>query len=215
MTPARILLVEDQQIMRGGLRSMLRGIPEFRVVGDVFDTKAAWLAAKRLTPDLVTLDLELPGSGGLALANRLGRRLPKIKVVMFTKHAEARFVNETLRAGVQGYVLKLNGNAQVVAALRAVLAGKVYLSPEISTLVMREYRRRIDSTENPLHNLSPREIDVLKRISKGQTSQEIAGALNASARTVENHRARLLTKLGVKSVAELTKYAVREGLTGL
>jgi DNA-binding NarL/FixJ family response regulator len=215
MTPARILLIEDHQIMHGGLRMLLHGLPEFRVVGDACDTEAAWLAAKRLAPDLVTLDMELPGSGGLALANRLGRRLPSIKVVVFTEHAEPRFVNETLRAGVRGYVLKLDGSAQVVAALRAVLAGNVYLSPEISTLVVREYRRQIDTTENPASNLSPRELDILKRITKGQTTEKIACALSARTKTVETHLAHLLTKLGVKSVAELTKFAVRAGLTAL
>jgi DNA-binding NarL/FixJ family response regulator len=214
VTPAKILLVDDHQIMRDGLRLMLRDLPEFRVVGDAFETEAAWQAVRELKPDLVLLDLELPGAGGVALANRLRQSFPDVKVVVLTGHAEEQFVNEALRAGVQGYVLKINASSQLVAALRAVLAGQVFLCPEVSTLVVREYRRKIDPAGG-VHVLSTRELDVLKRIAEGQTTKEIAFALGVSSKTVETHRLHLLDKLGIKSVAELTKYAVREGLTTL
>jgi DNA-binding NarL/FixJ family response regulator len=215
MTPAKILLVDDHQIMRDGLHLLLHDKPEFKIVGDAFDTEAAWLAAKELKPDLVILDLELPGIGGAALAHRLRQNLPEIKVVVLTGHAEPQIVKEVLRAGVHGYVLKMNASSELIAALRAVLAGQVYLCPEISTLVVREYRRQIDTSASSGSNLSTRELDVLKRIAEGQTTKEIAFALSVSTKTVETHRVHLLTKLGVKSVAELTKYAIREGLTTL
>jgi DNA-binding NarL/FixJ family response regulator len=201
--------------MRDGLRVLLHGMPEFKVVGDAFNAGAAWVAVKELNPDLVTLGLELPGNGSLALAHRLRRNLAEIKIVILAEHAETRFVNEALRAGVQGYILKMNTNVQLVATLRAVLAGQVYLGPEIATLVVGEYRRRIDATERKSERLSIREVEVLKRIANGQTTKEIAFALSVSPKAVDTHRLHLLTKLGVKSVAELTKYAVREGLTTL
>lgn len=215
MTPARILLVDDHQIMRDGLRLLLREHARFEVVGDAFETEAAWLAVKELMPDLVILDLEVPGAGGMALALRLQQAYPEIKVVILTGHTEAQFVNEALRAGVQGYVSKMNASVQLLAALDAVLAGHVYLCPEASTLMVREYRRQIDSTGGGSNPLSARELDVLKRIAEGQTTKEIAFALSVSTKTIETHRLHLLSKLKLKSVAELTKYAVREGLTTL
>jgi DNA-binding NarL/FixJ family response regulator len=215
VTPAKILLIDDHQIMRDGLRLLLRDKQEFHIVGDAFDTEAGWLAAKDLRPDVVILDLELPGIGGAALASRLRQNLPDIKVVILTGHTEPQIVKEVLRAGVHAYVLKMNASTELVAALRAVLAGQIYLCPEISTLVVREYRRQIDTTESSGPTMSTRELDVLKRIAEGQTTKEIAFALGVSTKTVETHRIHLLDKIGVKSVAELTKYAVREGLTTL
>lgn len=216
MTPAKILLVDDHQIIRDGLRLLLRDQPEFLVVGDAFDAEAAWLAVQKNEPDLIILDLALPGASGLTLVQRLRGEYPEIKVVVLTGHAEPQFVNEALRAGVNGYVLKLNASAEVlVAALRAVLAGQVYLCPQVSTLVVREYRRQIDPVDSAAPALSTRELDVLKRIAEGQTTKEIAFALGVSTKTIETHRLHLLSKLGVKSVAELTKYALREGLTTL
>jgi len=215
MTPAKILLVDDHQIMREGLRLLLRDQPKFQVVGDAIETEAAWLAIKELEPDVVVLDLELPGAGGVALAIRIRQNLPDIKVVILTGHTEPQIVKDVLRSGVHGYVLKMNASCELVGALHAVLAGQLYLCPEISTQVVREYRRHTNTPEESGSNLSARELDVLKRIAEGQTTKEIAFALGVSTKTVETHRVHLLTKLGVKSVAELTKYAVREGLTML
>lgn len=213
MTPAKILLVDDHRIMRDGLRLLLRDKPEFQVVGDACDTEAAWLAASELKPDIVILDLEIPGGGGVALTRRLRQNLPEIKVVVCTGHAEPQYVKDALGAGIQGYVLKMDASAELIAALRAVLAGQEYLSPAVSMVVVREYKRQTGSAEVLGHNLSARELDVLKRIAGGQTTKEIAFALGVSGSTVETHRLHLLAKLQVKSVAELTKYAVREGLT--
>lgn len=215
MLPAKILLVDDHQIMRDGLRLLLRDRPDVKVVGDAFDAETAWQAVKECKPDLVILDLELPGIGGMALALRLRQNHSDIKVIILTGHTEPQFVNEALRAGVQGYVAKMNASSQLVAAIEAVMAGHVYLCPEASTLVVREYRRQIDAGGGGSNVLSARELDVLKRIAEGQTTKEIAYALSVSTKTVETHRLHLLSKLGVKSVAELTKYAVREGLTTL
>lgn len=215
MIPARILLVDDHQIMRDGLRLMLRERPEVEVVGDAFDTEEAWLAVENLKPDVVILDLELPGVGGMALARRLQQHFPEIKVIILTGHTEPQFVSEALRAGVQGYVAKANASSLLVAALQAVLGGHVYLCPEASTHVVREYRRHVDTGDGHPHVLSARELEVLKRIAEGQSTKEIAFALSVSTKTVETHRLNILSKLQLKSVAELTKYAVREGLTTL
>jgi DNA-binding NarL/FixJ family response regulator len=212
--PARILIADDHQIVSEGLRLLLRDRPEFEVVGRAFDADAAWEAIHDLKPDLVTVDLEMPRGGGLALARRLQQELPEIKVVVVTAHAEPRFIHDALRAGVHGYVLKANTGTQLVAAIRSALAGQVYLCPEVTTQVVQECRRRI-SRNSASPALSARELEVLKRMADGQTTKEIAFALGVSAKTIDSHRLRIFVKLGINSVAELIKFAVREGLTTL
>jgi DNA-binding NarL/FixJ family response regulator len=135
--------------------------------------------------------------------------------VILTGHAELHFVNEALCAGAQGYVLKMNASAQLVAALKAVLAGQMYLCSEVSTLVEREHRRQSDPICDDTNAPTIRELDVLRRIAEGKTTKEIAFALGVSTKTIETHRLHLLSKLQVTSVAELTRYAVRVGLTPL
>jgi DNA-binding NarL/FixJ family response regulator len=185
------------------------------VVGDAFNTDGAWTAIEQLSPDLILLDLELPGTGGLELARHVRDTHPAIKVVILSGHAESKYVTEALRIGVSGYILKSNASIQLIAALRAVLAGKVFLCPEISTLVVREYRRTVDSGQRGGSSLSSRELEVLKGIAAGQSTKELAFALGVSTKTIETHRTRLMEKLGVRTVAELVKYALREGLTTL
>ena len=212
MIPAKILLVDSQKIMRDGLRQLLRDEPEFIIVGDAFDSETAWLALKNLNPDIIILDLEFPGEGGVELAQRLRQSYPQIKVVIFTGHEEPDIVKAALRAGVHGYALKMNASSELIEALRAVLAGKVYLCPRISAQVLREYSEKIKIAESPRGKLSARELDVLKRIADGGTTKEIALAMGVSSSTIETYRLHLLSKLQVKSVAALTKYAVRQGL---
>ena len=212
MTAARVLLVDNHPIVSESIRWLLRDQPEFQVVGAASETEGAWAAVVELKPDLIVLDLELPGAGGVALAKRLRLNYPDIKVVILTGHAELQFINETLRAGVHGYVLKTDACGQLPTALQTVLAGHRFLSQEISTRVAREYRTQIGPNRDRSSALSTRELDVLKRVAEGQTSRRIACELGIGSRTVENDRRRLRAKLGFGKVVELTKYALREGL---
>jgi len=213
MKSAGVFVVDDHQIIRDSLRCLLRAHPEFRFVGGAFSAEAAQGAIEELKPEVIVLDLEMPGTGGLLLARRLHQHHPEIKVVVLTGHAEPRYINEALQSGVQGLVLKMSSGDELLAALRAVVAGRIYLCPEVTTFVVREYRQHLEAAESPGDRLSRRQLDVLQRITAGQTTKEIAFALGVSAKTVETHRLHLMSKLGVESVAELTKYAVREGLT--
>lgn len=212
---ARILLVDDHQIMREGVRLLLRDQAEFELVGNAFNSDGGWNAVVDLAPDLVIMDLDVPGEGGAALTARIRARYPEIKIVVLTGHAEPKYVEAALRAGADGFVLKNNGAAELLLAMRTVLSGRNYLCAEISTVVVHELQRQVDLRRDAGLALSPREMEVLKQIADGYSTKEIAFTLGVSGKTVETHRTNLMTKLGVNSVAELTKYALREGLTTL
>jgi DNA-binding NarL/FixJ family response regulator len=212
--PAKVLLVDDHQIVRDGLRLLFCDQPDLQVVGDAFGAEAAWRAVEGLKPDLIVLDVELPDGDGLAFAERVRAAHPEIKIVILTAHAEKEYVNHAMRIGVAGYLLKLNPASQLLEGVRAAVAGQVYLCPEVSTVLVREYKRQLHATGRD-DGLTAREIDVLKRMADGQTTKEVAFALKLSVKTVETHCLKLKTKLGLRNVAELTKYALREGLTKL
>jgi len=214
MSTAQILLIDDHQIMRDGLRLLLAGQPEWKVVGGAFNAGSAWSMITDAQPDVVIMDLDLPGEGGVALTTRILAAYPQIKVLVLTASAAPETVRAALAAGASGYLLKTDAGELLRLAIRAVIAGQVYLSPEVSTVVVQEFQREIGRSAGAAA-LSVRETEVLKLIADGETTKEIAYALEISVKTVETHRNNLMTKLGVTSVAGLTKYAVREGLTTL
>ncbi len=216
MTPmqTRILLVDDHQIVREGLGLMLSHEDDLTVVASHATAEAAWSDLEQLRPAIVVADYELSGENGVELAQRIQTQHPAIRVVMLSGHAEVEVVNAALMAGVAGYVLKLNASTELLAAIRAVSAGKVYLSPDVSSVLVREYRQQLKG-DGPAPRLSEREREVLRRIADGQPTKEIAFALRVSPKTVDAHRLNLFAKLGARSVAELTKYAIREGITTL
>jgi len=212
--PARILLIDDHQIIRDGLRLLLHNQADLELVGNAFDSESGWQAVEELRPDLIVMDLDVPGEGGAALTARVRAMHPEIKVVVLTGSTEARHPQAALAAGANGYVLKSNGFVVLLEAIRTVLTGKTYLCPEVSTIVVEQLQRP-NGTWLSDRALSAREIEVLKQIANGSTTKEIAFNLGLSPKTIETHRGNLMTKLNAKSIAELTKFAVREGLTKL
>jgi DNA-binding NarL/FixJ family response regulator len=211
--PTRTLIIDDHQIMRDGLRLLLRGHPEFELVGNAYDTDSGWQAIEELKPDLVLMDLDVPGEGGLALTARVHASHPRMKVLVLTGHHEIRNVRAALEAGANGYILKANGFALLIHAMTEVVAGRTYLCPDVSALILQHLQKTIPGAAPAA--LSAREVQVLEQIANGNSTKEIAANMGISAKTVETHRTNLMNKLKVNSVAELTKYAVREGLTKL
>ncbi len=212
----RILLVDDHQIVRDGLRLLLQEQPDFEIVGEANSSHAACQSAEKLKPDIIVTDVEMPGLSGIDLARTVHAAHPHIKIIVLTAHAEAHFVNEALQAGVSGYILKVNAARELIDAIRSVLAGRVYLCPEVSTVVVREYHRQMNTPRGAgLQAPSRREREVLARIADGPSTKEIAAVLNLSVKTIETHRLHIMAKLKVNSVAELTKHAIREGLSTL
>ncbi len=206
----RILLVDDHPLLRAGLRECLSlHSARFEVVGESGDSESAWQAVARLELDLIVMDLELPGEGGLSLTRRIHAAFPLIKIMILTAHDDGRKINSALESGAAGYVLKSCASEELITAVEAVLLGQIYLSPAASTVIVRDYQRqRMGGSEL----LSPRELETLKQIANGQTTKEIAFAQKVSPKTVETHRLNLMAKLQISTVAGLTKYAIREGL---
>lgn len=213
MEKLRLFLVDDHQIMREGLRLVLGRQPDFEIVGEAADGASALPILETLDPDVAIIDIEMPGLSGIELAGRLCASRPEMKVLILSAHADSAVVREALRAGVAGFLVKAGATEELVRAIRAIVAGEVYFCPQVATLIAAEYRRSDPHGTGEGAALTERETDVLRRIAEGQSTKEIAFALQLSTKTVETHRANVMTKLGLFNIAALTKYAIRTGLT--
>lgn len=215
MDVLRLFLVDDHQIMREGLRLVLAREKGLEVVGEAADGATAFQLIGEKRPDVALIDIGLPEIDGIELARKLRVDCPETKVLILSGSAEFPAVREALRAGVAGFLLKSGAAEELVRAIRAVAAGEVYFCPHVSTVLAREYRRGEAGIGAATPALTEREREILRRIAEGQSTKEIAFALELSTKTVETHRANLMTKLDIFTVAGLTKYAVRERMTAL
>jgi len=208
-----VMVADDHAVVRHGVRSILSAQPDFDVVGDAADGKEAVDRALALRPDLVVLDVSMPRLTGLQAAAEIGRRAAGIRTLMLSMHDDEQFLFEALRAGASGYVLKSAVDRDLVDACRATMRGESFLYPDaIAALVQDRLARAAAGDDVSVDPLTPRETEVLKLIAEARTSQQIAGALTISPKTVENHRASILEKLGMRDRVELTRYAIRRGL---
>ncbi len=214
----KILLADDHGIVRNGLRSMLERQKELEleVVGEAETGLTAVEKARQLKPDIVIMDVSMPELNGIEASRRIISEQPEIRILALSMHSNRRFVADMLKAGVNGYVLKESVFDELVEAIRCIVNGGHYLSPRISDIVISDYLNRLAADKNhPADILSLREREVLQLITEGKTTREIAGLLNISTKTVESNRRQIMTRLKIDSIAELTKYAIREGLTTL
>ena len=209
----RVLLVDDHGLMREGLRSILERESDVEVVGEAASGRAAVELARTLEPDVVIMDVAMKDSNGIEATRQLRSAQPNIKVIALSSHSDSRYVSAMLDAGACGYVLKANAYDELRRALVAAKQDKSYLSPDVTeSVVGRRGERELD----PSHaSLSPREKEVLQLLAEGLSSPQIAKRLYIATSTVESHRRSVMRKLRIHSVADLTKYAIREGLTSL
>jgi DNA-binding NarL/FixJ family response regulator len=211
----RVLLVDDHKMMRDGLRALLSGANDIEVVGEASDGHAALQVAQTLLPDVVVMDVEMPGLDGIEATRRLRAEYDGMKVVALSTREE-RNLHGMLKAGANGYVLKTGPFEELLQALRAASRGRTYLSPEIAGLVAaRSTSPHARSEVSGYSTLCAREREALRLVAQGRTSAETAKQMNISTKTVETHRRHIVEKLGLHGIAELTKYALREGLTSL
>ena len=212
----KVILADDHQILREGLRALLAKEPDITVVGEAGNGRQSVQLARTLHPDVVVMDVAMPDMNGIDATRQIIGGISGTRVIALSMHSDKRFVKEMLRAGASGYLLKDCAMEELVLAIHAVMAKKVYLSPAISGIVADEFvRRSEDADASPFAALSPREREVLQLLAEGHGAREIAGTIGVSVKTVETHRQHIMDKLDIHSIAELTKCAVREGLTRL
>jgi DNA-binding NarL/FixJ family response regulator len=208
-----LLLADDHKIVRQGLRALLEAETDFSLAGEADDGLQAVRLAERAEPDVVVMDLMMPGLNGLEASRQILRRRPRTQVVILSMQSDVAYAAEAVRAGVGGYVLKEACAEELVQAIRAVAAGKRYFSPPLDEGVIANYLRQAeDRPPDPYRALTEREREVLQLTAEGHSGVEIAGRLFISPRTVESHRASLMRKLGVHNQKELVRYAVQRGL---
>ena len=205
----RVLLADDHPVVRNGLRELLGGEPDFRVVAEVEDGAQAVERALADDIDLAILDVTMPRMTGLQAARELASRKPELRVLMLSMHENEQFLFEALRAGASGYVLKTAADRDLVNACRATMRGETFLYAGAVAALVREHLERDAGSLDPL---TPREVEVVKLVAEGHTSDEIAGMLFISRKTVDRHRANILEKLGMRDRVDLTRYAIRRGL---
>jgi DNA-binding NarL/FixJ family response regulator len=208
----RLLLVDDHAILRDGLRALLSYYPDVEVVGEAEDGLQAIECVERLAPDVVVMDIAMPVMNGLEASRRIRQSHPETRILILTQYDDKRYVLPFLRAGVSGYVLKRALGSDLIQAVRTAAKGEGFLYPSVASTVLEELRQPLGDGLEDANPLTPREQAILRRVAAGETSRQIALALNLSAKTVEWHRGNLMSKLGLRSVAELVRYAIEHGL---
>ena len=210
----KIILADDHKIIRDGLRSLLDKQPGMEVVAEAMDGQTTVQLAMELLPDVIIMDIGMPGMSGIEATQNIINENPGIKVIVLSMHSDKRFVAEMFKAGAVGYLPKDCAFEELFVAINAVVANKFYLSPVVTSVVLKDYIHKLKNNDSSVYSvLTVREREVLKLIADGKTTSQMAVLLIVSEKTIETHRRQLMSKLDIYSIAELTKYAIREGLT--
>jgi len=212
MRPIRVLLADDHDLFRAGLRVLLQDLGGFEVVAEAGDGREALRLVGEHRPDVVLMDLMMPGLNGLEATARVAREFPGVRVLVLSMNAAEEFVLPAVRAGASGYVLKNARPAELEQAIRAVARGETYLTPAVSGHLIDDYRRRTADETDSLAKLTPRQREVLQLVAEGHSTKEIARRLGVSVKTVETYRSQLMDALDIHDIAGLTRYAIRKGL---
>jgi len=213
MSKIKVLLVDDHAILRAGLRALLETYPDIEVVGEASDGTEAVAQVRRLYPDVVLMDVAMPGMNGLVATRYILEENPKTRILILTQYGNREYVLPLLQAGAAGYVLKQAADTDLITAIRTVYKGESFLYPPIAKLLLDAYTSQ-QSAEDPYEQLTPREREVLIYVAQGYTNRQIADILHISPKTVDVHRTRLMKKLGLHNAAEVARYALRRGLIG-
>lgn len=208
----RILVADDHAVLRAGLRALLNAEPDMEVVGEAANGLDAVARAEELRPDVIVMDVSMPGMGGIEATKQIKERGLAARVLILTVHAEQQYLLPVLQSGGAGYVLKQAADTELIAAIRTVHRGDAFLYPTAASMLLEDYRRRVSAAGDQFDGLSEREREVLKYTAEGFSSQEIANRLIISAKTVDTYRQRIMDKLNIHHRSELIRYALRKGL---
>lgn len=212
----KLLIADDHLLFREGMKSLLSDVEDIELVGLASDGLEAVKMADSLLPDIILMDVTMPNMNGIAATEKIMSKHPDMAIIVLSMHNDRRFIAETLKAGARGYLLKESSPQAVLEAIHSVSGGDIYLSAQACTVLVEDYLRLLDNeTVSRANPLSGREMEVLLLLVKGRNGKQIADYLSISKNTVDTHRRRILDKLGCESVAELTKYAIREGFLTL
>ncbi len=211
--PLRVLLADDHEVVRLGLKALLADYPEFEVVGEAENGYQAVRLALETRPDVVVMDVRMPGMSGIDACREIRRQRPGIRVLMLTSYAEDELLTEALRAGACGYVLKRVGSANLVEALRAVARGEMPIDPMMTAHLLSDTTRRHNEEHDLIESLTEREREILVHIARGETNREIAAHLGLSEKTIRNYVSLLFQKLNLSNRAEAAAFAVRHGIS--
>ena len=208
----RILIADDHTVVRAGLRALLNAEPEFIVVGEAEDGNSALQLAQDLQPDVIILDISMPQLNGIQATQAIKTKLSQARILILTLHEDEVLLRQAFDSGASGYIVKRAVEAELVSAIRTVMAGNIYVHPTMTRALLGDVSSTAKSEQKPLNQLTPREIEVLKLLAQGFTNRQIAKQLNISVRTVEAHRANLTNKLGLSSPLQTVRYAMEHGL---
>jgi DNA-binding NarL/FixJ family response regulator len=208
----RIVLVDDHRLVRAGIRALLEKTPQGEVVGEAADGREAFALIEKQRPDIVLIDIAMPGLNGLDAVDRIKKEWPETKVIILSMHANEEYVVRALRSDVSGYLIKDAAVEELEDAIRTVTEGEVYFSRRISKRVIRDYLTNTDEIRGPLEQLSSRQREVLQLIGEGKNTKEIADILQVSVKTIEAHRLQLMQRLDIHDIPGLVKFAIRTGL---
>lgn len=210
--PVRILIADDHGVLRAGLRALLNAEPDMQVVGEATNGQEALRQADELHPDVVLLDISMPGLGGIEVTRRLKAALPNAHVLILTVHEDEGLLREAMRAGAAGYITKRAIEPELINAIHAVWRGDLYVHPAMTRVLVQDLARASPGGREPVEPLTPRETEVLRLIAQGYTNRQAAEALGIGVRTVESHRANIVSKLGLRGRVALVRYAKERGL---
>ncbi len=215
----RVILVDDHTLVRAGVRALLQKIPDIETVAEADDGRQALEKVRDHAPDVVLMDVAMPGLNGLDATLRITKEFPHVRVIMLSMYTNEEYVHQALRAGASGYLLKDAGTTELEVAIQAVVRGDTYLSPAVSRQVVEDYLERVkggtmpkEEIPRPFERLTPRQREVLQLIAEGHSTKEIARILQLGVKTVDTHRTQLMERLDIHDIASLVRYAIRTGM---
>ena len=208
----KILIVDDHAVVRRGIRSLLESEQGFMIAGEASNGREAVEMALRLQPDVVVMDLTLPGLNGLDAARQILKGSPRIEILVLTMHHSEELARDVLQTGARGYVLKSDADQSLIAAVKSLRDHKPFLSPNVTEFVLDDYLRRKDGSDATLVEVTAREREIIQLVAEGSSNKEVATTLGLSVKTIEAHRANIMRKLRLRSVTELVRYAIRNNI---